>query len=55
MGQLTSLTGEIDQAALRDIGRALRAEFTQAARTCCNSNPTMARSRSCTPSRCGPS
>ena len=27
MGQLTSLTGEIDQAALRDIGRALRTEF----------------------------
>ena len=27
MGQLASLTGEIDQAALRDIGRALRAEF----------------------------
>ena len=27
IGQLTSLTGEIDQAALRDIGRALRAEF----------------------------
>ena len=26
-GQLASLTGEIDQAALRDIGRALRAEF----------------------------
>lgn len=26
-GQLVSLTGEIDQAALRDIGRALRAEF----------------------------
>jgi hypothetical protein len=27
MGHLASLTGEIDQAALRDIGRALRAEF----------------------------
>ena len=27
MGQLASLTGEIDQAALRDIGRALRTEF----------------------------
>ena len=27
MGQMASLTGEIDQAALRDIGRALRAEF----------------------------
>lgn len=27
MGQLASLTGEIDHAALRDIGRALRAEF----------------------------
>ena len=27
MCQLASLTGEIDQAALRDIGRALRAEF----------------------------
>lgn len=27
MGQLASLTGEMDQAALRDIGRALRAEF----------------------------
>lgn len=27
MGQLASLTGEIDQTALRDIGRALRAEF----------------------------
>ena len=26
-GRLASLTGEIDQAALRDIGRALRAEF----------------------------
>lgn len=26
-GQLASLTGEIDQAALRAIGRALRAEF----------------------------
>ena len=27
ISQLTSLTGEIDQTALRDIGRALRAEF----------------------------
>ncbi len=27
VGQLANLTGEIDQAALRDIGRALRAEF----------------------------
>lgn len=27
MGHWASLTGEIDQAALRDIGRALRAEF----------------------------
>ncbi|MFB0033931.1 hypothetical protein ABVD19_10045 [Xanthomonas euvesicatoria] len=27
MGRLASLSGEIDQAALRDIGRALRAEF----------------------------
>lgn len=27
MGHLASLAGEIDQAALRDIGRALRAEF----------------------------
>lgn len=27
MGQLASLTGEIDQAALLAIGRALRAEF----------------------------
>ena len=27
MGHMASLTGDIDQAALRDIGRALRAEF----------------------------
>ena len=27
MGQVASLTGEIDQAALRDIGRAPRTEF----------------------------
>lgn len=27
MGHLASLAGEFDQAALRDIGRALRAEF----------------------------